>query len=85
MNASLPATMTSEPQPSDFVDRRGSGESLPPRGVERRQFSNSYSELSAPARELGQAIDRYKLERRRRFISYEEMLEIIQSLGYQKT
>lgn len=69
----------------DFVDRRRptvSDEHAPT--VERRQFTNSHSELSPPARELAVAIDRYKLEQRRRFITYEEMLSVFLSLGYGK-
>ena len=31
------------------------------------------------------AIDQYKLLHRRRFITYEEMLSVFQSLGYEKT
>ncbi len=30
------------------------------------------------------AIDQYKLEKCRRYISYEEMLQVIKSLGYDK-
>lgn len=67
-----------------FVDRRGSApvEGAPVR--ERRQFANSYSDLSPPAQELAQAIDQYKLRHRRRFINYEEMLSVFLSLGYQR-
>jgi hypothetical protein len=67
-----------------FVDRRSydPGVGMPAR--ERRQFTNSHSELSDDARELAQAIDQYKLTHRRRFITYEEMLNIFKSLGYQR-
>lgn len=66
-----------------FVDRRkGSGNDGPQR--ERRQFANSYNELSEPARELAHAIDQYKLRHRRRFITYEEMYEVISQLGYRR-
>ena len=34
--------------------------------------------------ELALAIDRYKLAHRRRFITYEEMLSVVKSLGYSK-
>lgn len=67
-----------------FVDRRGVGEGRAPGGGERRQFANSHEELSPDARELAQAIDGYKLRHRRRFITYEEMLEVIQALGYHR-
>lgn len=67
-----------------FVDRRSNVQSdLSVR--ERRQFTNSHSELSPEAHELATAIDQYKLRRRRRFITFEEMLTVIQSLGYTKS
>ena len=67
---------------TSFVDRRSydPGLGLPAR--ERRQFTNSYDELSPEARQLAAAIDEYKLVHRRRFITYEEMLGVIRSLGY---
>ena len=52
--------------------------------MERRQFTNSYEELSPEASELALAIDHYKLVHRRRFITYDEMLSVVKSLGYQK-
>lgn len=67
-----------------FVDRRSNSPSDTP-GRERRQFSNSHAELSPDARELATAIDQYKLNRRRRFITFEEMLQVVQELGYRKT
>lgn len=68
-----------------FIDRRvrsGATEEAPHR--ERRQFSNSHEELSPEARELAIAIDNYKLYHRRRFITFEEMLDVMKSLGYAK-
>ncbi len=70
-------------QPTAMKDRRSYGAAVPPL-VERRQFGNSHEELTAPARELAKAIDEYKLRHRRRFIGYEEMLAVIQDLGYRK-
>jgi len=67
-----------------FVDRRTYDTSIGPPGVERRQFANSHDELSPEAKELAQAIDSYKLRHRRRFITYEEMLAVIKSLGYHR-
>lgn len=69
---------------NQFVDRRSedSPQSYP--GPERRQFSNSHDHLSPDARELAVAIDSYKLQHRRRFITFEEMLEVITGLGYHK-
>lgn len=68
----------------NFTDRRYEL-SLPTAGVERRQFANSHSELSPAARELARAIDEYKVRHRRRFITYEEMLTVFESLGYRKS
>jgi hypothetical protein len=51
---------------------------------ERRQFANSHEGLSPAAAELAQAIDQYKLLHRRRFITFEEMLAVVQSLGYHR-
>ena len=54
------------------------------RGIERRQFGNSYRELSEPGRELAEAIDAYKVEHRRRYITTDEMLQVILGLGYRQ-
>ncbi len=68
----------------DFIDRRDySAPGLPP-VCERRQFTNSVDDLSPDAAELARAIDEYKLLHRRRFITYEEMLGVVKSLGYRK-
>lgn len=71
-------------EPSTFIDRRSSDAGMVGPSQERRQFSNSYEELSPEASELAQAIDSYKLAHRRRFITYEEMLSVVKSLGYHK-
>ena len=67
-----------------FVDRRDYGSASPPPVRERRQFANSHEGLSPAARELASAIDQYKLRHRRRFLSYEEILAVVESLGYHK-
>jgi hypothetical protein len=77
----LPAA--NENSTEGFVDRRQSGEA-PVDGRERRQFTNSHDSLTPDARELAEAIDSYKLQNRRRFITFEEMLSVIHSLGYHK-
>jgi hypothetical protein len=69
---------------ADFINRRNPGMQRKSPGLERRQFSDGHDSLSADAAELGNAIDQYKLEHCRRFISYEEMLAVIMSLGYSK-
>jgi hypothetical protein len=70
--------------PAEFINRRQSDSIDGPPGVERRQFANSHSELSPEAGELAQSIDQYKIMHRRRFITYEEMLMVIKSLGYHR-
>jgi hypothetical protein len=67
-----------------FVDRRNYETGVEPHARERRQFTNSHEELSPDARELAQAIDSYKLMHRRRFITFEEMLAVVKSLGYKR-
>ena len=74
---------SSEPTSVPFIERRSyESAEAPPR--ERRQFTNSYDELSVEARQLALAVDQYKLSRRRRFITYEEMLDVMKSLGYRQ-
>jgi hypothetical protein len=69
---------------ANFLDRRDTTTVAIPPGAERRQFANSHDELSPKARELAVAIDEYKLRHRRRFITFEEMLYVIEQLGYVK-
>ena len=77
--------MSTDPVNYPFVQRRGMNPNGgPPPGAERRTFSNAYDGLSPDAQQLAQAIDQYKLHNRRRFITYEEMLAVILSLGYHK-
>jgi hypothetical protein len=70
--------------PESFVDRRTRDAHYVSGGRERRQFANSYNDLSPEAAELAQAIDGYKVRHRRRFITFEEMLDIVKSLGYDR-
>jgi hypothetical protein len=67
-----------------FVDRRDYSAPGTQPGRERRQFTNSHEGLSPDAAELARAIDEYKVRHRRRFITYEEMLTVIQGLGYHR-
>ena len=71
-------------QDATFVDRRQSPHAAGLIHRERRQFTNSYDELSPEAAELARAIDQYKLQHRRRFINFEEMLAIVKGLGYDR-
>jgi hypothetical protein len=75
---------TLSPANAPFVDRRSYDAGIGRPTQERRQFSNSHEELSQEARDLAMAIDEYKLVHRRRFITFEEMLGVVKSLGYHK-
>ncbi len=70
--------------PQPFIDRRQNRTEGDAPTRERRQFTNSHEELSPDARELAFAIDSYKLMHRRRFITFEEMLNVVKALGYHK-
>ena len=78
----MPTTFA--PATPAFVDRRSPETVESHADRERRQFTNSHNELSPDAADLARAIDQYKLQHRRRFINFEEMLSIFRSLGYSK-
>jgi len=78
------ASPNSNPRAAEFEDRRNSMVRRDSPGLERRQFSDNHDSLSAGAAELGRAVDQYKLQHRRRYVSYEELLAIVKSLGYSK-
>ena len=75
---------TASVYPDTFVDRRVSFNPGEQPAHERRQFANSHDELSPDAAELARAIDGYKMRHRRRFITFEEMLSVMKSLGYRR-
>ena len=80
MSLATPVTPTPAVTDVPFVDRRqqsGSGE----RG-ERRQFGNSYNNLSQEGRQLAEAIDSYKVEHHRRYITTDELIGVLTRLGY---
>lgn len=70
--------------PAGFQDRRDPNRQRKSTGLERRQFSDGHNNLSPEAAEIGRAVDQYKLESHRRFVTYEELLQVIKSLGYEK-
>ncbi len=87
MSMKFPSKDPAQPEPSrtaEFADRRNALVRRDSPGLERRQFSDNHDSLSDDAAELGRAVDQYKLENRRRYVSYEELLAIVQSLGYSK-
>jgi len=66
-----------------FVDRRKTSHDRPG-GTERRQFVDSRATFRPEVIELAEAVDRYKLVHRRRFITFEELYDVIAELGYRK-
>jgi hypothetical protein len=66
-----------------FVDRRSTAGQAQPRG-ERRQFGSSHAGLSDDGVELATAIDQYKVRTHRRYLTCDEMLSVLRSLGYRK-
>ena len=65
-----------------FVERRLEGQAK--RQSERRQFGSSHSGLSDDGIELAFAIDQYKVQHHRRYLTCDELLTVIQSLGYSR-
>lgn len=49
-----------------------------------KQYGSRFEELNKEADELADALEKYKLIHRRRYISFEEMLAILRSLGYKR-
>jgi hypothetical protein len=71
------------PSIAPFVDRRQTG-SARKDGGERRQFVDSRQTFRPEVIELAEAVDQYKLRHRRRFITFEELYDVLASLGYRK-
>ena len=67
-----------------FFDRRNLAEDKTNR-PERRQFGSSHSGLSEAGRELALAIDEYKIQHHRRYLTCDEMLTVLSALGYSKS
>ncbi len=70
-------------QQTGFLNRRSSLADTPT-GVERRQFSATHNSDRAEVNELAVAVDQYKLHHRRRFITFDELYDVMSSLGYHR-
>ena len=70
--------------PNTFIDRRSHSGDGRPDGAERRQFTDARDSFRPEVNELAEAIDQYKLCHRRRFITFDELYNVIVSLGYHK-
>jgi hypothetical protein len=67
----------------EFQDRRitdQGGEA----GRERRQFRDGNRSARPEVAELANAVDDYKISNHRRFITFEELFDVMQGLGYHK-
>ena len=73
-----------EQKPDEFVNRRSIEGHRSTHIPERRQFRDSSVGRSSEVAELADAIDQYKLRHRRRFITFEELHDVIVDLGYCK-
>ena len=73
-----------EPKSSVFVDRRGPDAARQPEVPERCQFYDLRDSMKTEVNELAEAVDQYKLRHRRRFITFEELHDVIVDLGYSK-
>ena len=67
----------------DFVDRRNTPDPGSP-SLERRQFRDGNRSSRPEVAEFADAIDLYKVTHRRRFITFEELYDVLSSLGYHK-
>lgn len=69
---------------TEFEDRRNTEETESPRGLERRQFRDTHNAERSEVAEMAEAIDQYKIRHRRRFITFEELFDVMIDLGYSK-
>ncbi len=68
----------------DFIERRLTTSKHRGEHRERRQFRDGQSSLRSEVLELADAIDQYKIQFRRRFITFDELYDVIAELGYHK-
>lgn len=74
---------TLEQKLTNYVERRVVNEARS-EGSDRRQFVDSRCSLRPEVVELAEAVDQYKLRHRRRFITFEELFDVMEGLGYHK-
>ncbi|MCA9037250.1 MAG: hypothetical protein KDA91_19070 [Planctomycetaceae bacterium] len=67
-----------------FLDRRRGDNGPAVAGYERRQFRDGDRSARPEVNELATAVDDYKIANRRRFITFEELFDVISALGYHK-
>ncbi|MBL8818875.1 MAG: hypothetical protein JNL58_22795 [Planctomyces sp.] len=69
---------------TNFFERRRGDTGPSPGNGERRQFRDGNRSARPEVAELANAIDDYKLAHRRRFITFEELFDVMVSLGYHR-
>ncbi len=74
----------SEPTGGVFVERRQRDQGPGVVSSERRQFRDGNRSERPEVAELANAIDDYKVAYRRRFITFEELFDVMTSLGYHR-
>ena len=67
-----------------FMDRRQGDAGAGLIGSERRQFRDGDRSARPEVAELANAVDDYKIARHRRFITFEELFDVMAALGYHK-
>ena len=72
-----------EQNPHTFVDRRGTDETRSG-APERRQFKATPDVSRPDVAEFAAAVDVYKARHRRRFITFDELFDVMVELGYHK-
>ena len=72
-----------EQNPRPFVERRATGDA---RGgaAERRQFKATVDNSRPEVAEFAAAVDAYKSLHHRRFITFDELFDVMTQLGYHK-
>ncbi len=73
-----------EAPPAGFIERRQRDQGTAPAVAERRQFRDGNRSARPEVAELANAIDDYKVAHHRRFITFEELFDVMASLGYHK-
>ncbi len=73
-----------EPADSIFVERRQLDHGSSVVSAERRQFRDGNRSDRPEVAELANAIDDYKVAFRRRFITFEELFDVMAGLGYHR-
>lgn len=84
MNQTMNQPSVIEPPGSVFTERRQRDAGAPLGASERRQFRDGDRSARPEVAELANAVDDHKIAHHRRFITFEELFDVMASLGYHK-